>query len=471
MNKPLLTACLMLISISGFAQTEKLFEENPEHLAKAVVENSNSLLLTTMKVNLADGTKGGIDFKHMTEAEQFLYQDNLIDSVLRSKSHYLKDVYNKLCSKKNHAPTTLEYEYVNFGDIAYKIIEKGKNKGRTDSTILVVPVSFQTHSIAKDNVSDVKYDVDLTWEVKVSPKLKVVKENGRRAGTIAGYVPGNVKLVGARAKSINYLTSDKLRMKETVIDAIMQWYADLPQNLDREYVSQSIKTIEGMSVSRDDIKFRLPESQKLTVDNVPSILIHIDPYQYIDEADKNLYTDPSAYMIIAPTFNVRVDDSFKKADMKVTYNIKSIQKPIPDQEKEYRHSEAEKVYSQLAALISEYVETRDENAREAFSNIFQSPESEVEVSYISNKGNEKIKKESVEKYLSRLKGTSIEMSAAEFILVHPNWESIVYVVNQRYQSKRYSDLTQKQIHMNFDTDKRTYLVEKVEVVPNSTRNK
>lgn len=367
-------------------------------------------------------------------------------------------------------PTELIYEGININNIAYKSFKTGKKQGQIDSTTLIVPVSFQARTIAKENVSDVKYAITFKWEVKISTQTKKTIIDGKKKNVIVSYIQnGTPTLISSVASPIQFLTSDKKDMKKAAQNAIIKWYANLPQTLDKQYVEQAVTAIKPMNISTNDITMNLPESQNFTITDVPTIKIDIDPHQFISNDDEPLYTEPAAYIIITPIFNVSVDDSFKSAKISVSYVIKETIKPIADKEKELRRSAANSVIAELVKHLSTYITSRDTEQKTIIENMFDTTKSNVEVSYLPKHGTEKIKKESAQKYLSLLKGSSLNLDVNNLEVVNPNWDSLIYTVSQKYQSKTYSDYTKKRIYLTYDSTKGTYVINKIEVVPNSTK--
>lgn len=85
MNRKVLVTTLMLsIGIVGFSKTEEIKNVNPKELAKTVVENSQKELLDKMqrRLKVRNEPKSNKAFGKMTETQQFLYQENLIDVIL-----------------------------------------------------------------------------------------------------------------------------------------------------------------------------------------------------------------------------------------------------------------------------------------------------------------------------------------------------------------------------------------------------
>lgn len=459
MYKKLFISTLLLISMSwgSFAQSNEVAEaaKPKKELAKTTVETSHSDLMRKMqlKLNGENAKVKGLD--KIEEAQQFLFEEDKIDTVLNIKSHKLQDVFKELC-EKTFTPTNMNYTEGTIGNISYKIQDKGKKQGQVDTTSLIVPVSFEVHTVAKDNVSDARYAVTLNWRVKVKATKK-------------GYKIKEVKLISSIATPIEFLTSEKITMRNAAQKAIAEWYANLPQNLDKEYAEQSTTSIEAMNVASKDIKINLPESSKFTVTDVPTVNVYIDPYQFIEERDYSLYTNPVAYLVLAPVFNVSVDNSYNNADITVSYTVKDIVKPIADKVKEQRRNTADAVINELTQQLSVYVTSHDKEQKANIESLFNNAENDVEVSFLPKYGKEKIQAKTAQRYLSLLKGESINFVVDKIEVVNPNWDSLVYVVNQEYKGKTYSDYTQKRIHLTFDSSKETYLIEKIEVVPNSTR--
>lgn len=442
LKKLFITSLLVGASVLGFAQDPSA---ETKASAKTVVENSQNEMLKKMYLKLKGG-KEKVKFPNKFIAQQFLFQENLIDTLLVAKSHGLKDVFKKLCSKTN-IPTEFTFEEINAGSINYKIFSEGKKQGQADTNVVIVPISFQTHTIAKDNVSDVKYKVTIKWEVK-----------GEKATPVS-----------SSAEPINYLTSERMAMLNAAKAKIREWYANLPQTLDKQYSEQSISEIQPVTVTADDIKADLPAGQNFTINNVKDVVINIDPYQFISESDKNLYTNPSASLTITPSFIVTVDDSFKNADIKVEYSAKEPVKPTSDKEKVARRDAAESTISKLAQELSSYVSVRNAEQKERVENLFNSKESNIEVSYLRQNGTERINTKTADKYLSLLKGSSLNFIDHSIELQDPNWETLVVVVNQDFKSKAYSDYTQKKVYLTYDDENKTYIIDKIEVVPNSTK--
>lgn len=458
----LVTILMMMVEISVFAQTDKF------DLAKTVAKEKQEELLFNMKSKLENPKKykqlkADLTIKGKgNEKQQFLYEESKINSLLKAKSHALNDVFKKLtvskANKNVHFPTQFNYEEQKVGTPYLKQTEDG-----VDSLIIIVPFRFQTHTVTKNSVSNVKYEVTLEWAIKV--KEKKSKEGGFH------YTVNSTKLNSSKATPINYLTSDKVSMLETAKKHIVEWYADLPNTLDDEYVQMSIDDIMPMKIDLKDIqKDRLPNSNKFEISSVPEIKIKTDPYQYIENSEKLLYTDPVSYIVLRPKFNISIDNTLKGVEnITVEYIEKNIVKPIKDSEKEHRRNKAKEAIETLNNRLSNYITDKNDETKSMVENLFVDENVEVEVSYIFKNGSEKRNKRSVQKYLSLLKGLVLTMDLENIEVNDPNWDSIVYTVNQHYRGVTYNDDTVKKVYFKFNQSKDQYMVSKIEVISTQIR--
>ena len=458
MKRIILIAALIMAGTSVFAQNDK-FE-----LAKKAAQEKQEELLANMKLKLENPKeyhqlKAKLTIPKGNENQQFLYDESKIDSMLEKKtSHTLSEVFNKLTVRKEdkniHCPTYFLYE----GQITRAPYYKSDND-RIDSSIIIVPIYFQTHTVTKNSTSNVKYDVTLEWKIEV-------KESKDKDGGIKYTIKdNNTKLNSSKASPIEYLVSDKASMLEAAKKYIVEWYANLPQTLDERYAHMSVNSLKPILVDHEDIEAELPNTQNFTITSVPEIRISIDPYQYIDNKETLLYTNPAAYIILSPEFNICIDSTLKNVDtMSVKYNVKEIIKPMKKKKKEERHNKAEEAIDVLKNNLSNFVSSRSKEQKDKVVNLFINDEAEVEVSHLYKNGTVKKTTKSVKKYLSLLKGSVLNMDVVNFELMDPNWDSITYTVNQQYRSKTYNDDTIKQVYLDYDSSNGKYLISKITVI-------
>ena len=116
--------------------------------------------------------------------------------------------------------------------------------------------------------------------------------------------------------------------------------------------------------------------------------------------------------------------------------------------------------------------------------MFECGKTQVQVSHVSQNAKERIANRQAEKYLNCLKGlkwdvktpTLIDEACANQLNTEyptlglqfdPNLNTMMYLINQRYEGQNYKDDTQKIIFVKYNEGK--YQIQKVIVVPNSTK--
>lgn len=490
MYRKVLIAVLMLgISTMGFAQKEKQYDTSKKLVTDVAKSSSEGLLgkmkssLKTKNIKLEKEIRKQI--KHVA-GKQFLYQEDKVESNLyqkskkknnkksdKRKSYTLEEVFGRLCDSEN-MPTNLKAESLNIKidkmDYPYK---RGK---KVDSLRVCVPVSFQTRTTAKG--SDVRYTVHSTWEIKFNKEPKKVEEKTksgkpkkvRSKGEYVYVCKQEPKWLSCKVISIDFLTSEEKAMKTAAKKAVVDWYKNLPQRLDKQY-SEQAKTggVEPMEISSDSFKLEEMQGRRTATIAAPEIKVEVDPYRFISEKDNSVYTNPKAYIVLAPTFEILVDNTFKTAKVvSVSYNEKSPIKPVSDSAKVARRNIANSVIDEFIKQLSAYIPSREVEQQESVKNMFDAKSSDIEVSFLSKNGSETRKIDSVKEYLTLLRGLALNFTVVK-VDADSNWEHVIYTVDQKYQSKTYSDHTQKLIHLTYDSSRNTYLVSKIKVIPGTTK--
>lgn len=455
MYKKILSCAVMLgMAIAGYATADQRTE-----LAKNAAKEQAQILLNKMQAQLKEGKDAKIEGKKVKvkfdgakECAQFLYDTSKIGENLgltEEKDQTLNNVFKEL---RKNIPNEFKYESITIGDVTYKV----DKKERIDSNECTVPVTFQAHTIATDGASDVKYTIVSQWQVKTKYEKKkgIFKKNG------------TPKLISVEVNTLDLLNSDKARMQQLAKESIEKWYANLPQTLDKKYASQAIKAVNP--VNNANVKLAVPNSRNFTVTNVPQVTIDIDPNQFIASEEAVRYTNPKAQLKITPKFNVTINNALNAVEkLDVTYTVETI-KPLADQEKAARHQKANAVVTDFAGKLASYIETPSKEAKAELEAMFVAPDKEVGVSFMPKYGKEQLKDVPAKKYLSRVKGTSININLNGIEVEGDNWESVAYPFSQEYSSKTYNDYTEKKIYLTYDAEKGTYLIEKIEVMPNTT---
>lgn len=462
-----LTLCL---SVVAFAKDVTNTGSDPKALAKDAALVANVELLTKMQNQL--GTNEGDkvnNLKKIDPNQQFLYVESKIND-LGLKNNDLASVYNYLV--KNQNGTLLDTEAVFANNVEFKTIESGKKEGQKDSSVVVVPVTFQTNAVAKDGMSDVKYQVNFTWEVKVAPvKSKKTKtDDGTVIVPEVSYkVNGVPKLVASNATPISYLNSDLASMQAAAEAAIEKWYAE---ELPSVYMTAfaDMKPIESIAprCESKEINVNRPASPVFVVkEGMPIITVSIDPYQFISQENSSFYTNPTAFVEYAPTFKVKVDDTYKNATVEVTYDKVKTVEPVTDSIKIERNNAAAKFINDYATKLQSYVTSLDTAQGDEYKALFVSCEDPiVMISKVYTNGKVKTTSKSVSKYVSQLKKIKDATMTNSIVEYKPeaNFTEVSYTLSQQFRSRNYNDTTVKTVVLKYDEEQGVYRVVSVNVL-------
>lgn len=493
MKKIILLITLTLsVSAIGFAQTYPSQEE-AEKAAQENVREKLTELLTSMQNGLHDADAPKTKFNNGTDkVKQFLYDGKKVNKFLAKKEttdkdKTLKNIYTKLTqqitNKVNAYKTDFQYFDIQLGEA--KII---KQEGKQNGYKLNIPVTFQTYTVTGDSASLAKYEVKSTWEVAVdTKKQKVVKSdsvhNAKDAQPVLSHTVSNkMQCVGLTAKSIDFLNSEVKTMKQLAEQAIIDWYANVQQNLEQKYIDQAIAPIAPIAM--ESVKFDSQNGKTFKVDQVKEILISIDPKPYMTEPEV-YYESPTAILTVRPSFIVTINDDLTGVtSLEVTYEELPVEAPKTAFEKMEMRTKADKLVNVFTNKLSEYVATNNAQRKEELLNMFECGKTQVQVSHVSQNAKERIANRQAEKYLNCLKGlkwdvktpTLIDEACAnqlntEYPTLGLQFDSslntMMYLINQRYEGQNYKDDTQKIIFVKYNEGK--YQIQKVVVVPNSTK--
>lgn len=493
MKKIILLITLTLsVSAIGFAQTYPSQEE-AEKAAQENVREKLTELLTSMQNGLHDADAPKTKFNNGTDkVKQFLYDGKKVNKFLAKKEttdkdKTLKNIYTKLTqqitNKVNAYKTDFQYFDIQLGEA--KII---KQEGKQNGYKLNIPVTFQTYTVTGDSASLAKYEVKSTWEVAVdTKKQKVVKSdsvhNAKDAQPVLSHTVSNkMQCVGLTAKSIDFLNSEVKTMKQLAEQAIIDWYANVQQNLEQKYIDQAIAPIAPIAM--ESIKFDSQNGKTFKVGQIKEILISIDPKPYMTEPEV-YYENPTAILTVKPSFIVTINDDLTGiASLEVVYEELPVEAPKTAFEKMEMRTKADKLVSIFTHKLSEYVATNNAQQKEELLNMFECGKTQVQVSYVSQSAKERIANRQAEKYLNCLKGLKWDVNTPTLIdetyanqlnteyptlglQFDPSLNTMMYLINQRYEGQNYKDDTQKIIFVKYNEGE--YQIQKVVVVPNSTK--
>ena len=483
------------VSAIGFAQTYPSQEE-AEKAAQENVREKLTELLTSMQNGLQDADAPKAKFNNGTDkVKQFLYDGKKVNKFLAKKEttdkdKTLKNIYTKLTQqitlKENPYKTDFQYFDVQFGEV--KVI---KQEGKQNGYKLNIPVSFQTYTVTGDSASLAKYEVKSTWEVAVgTKKQKVAKldsiqrqNDSKDAQPVLSHTVSNkMQCVGLTAKSIDFLNAEQKTMNQLAEQAIVDWYANVQQNLEQKYIDQAIAPIAPIAIK--SVKFDSQNGKTFKIGQMKEILISIDPKPYMTEPEV-YYENPTAILTVKPAFTVTISDDLTGiASLEVAYEELPVEAPKTAFEKMEMRTQADKLVSVFTNKLSEYVATNNAQQKEELLSMFECGKTQVQVSHVSQNAKERIANRQAEKYLNCLKGlkwdvktpTLIDEACANQLNTEyptlslqfdPSLNTMMYLINQRYEGQNYKDDTQKIIFVKYNEGK--YQIQKVVVVPNSTK--
>ncbi len=466
MRKAFLIVTLVLCASAYGSAKSKAKQEITEPAQKVELAAKDLTERMTSQLGGKNGKQKVQEFKK--QHEQFLFEDSKIDDVLKAKTHQLDEVYKKLYKECRPTEFIVDGNNITVGKIAQKVEYKQK-KNKVDTIVkneVIVPIVFQAHTIAKDKVSDARYEVYMDWELNPN------KKNSKP------------KLVGVKATPIEFTNTEKVQMQKAVQAAIADWYKNLSSNLDKKYTVNAINgQVKPMMVSADRIIVNKPIKKNMTVANVPEINVQLDPMAFISPDSLVYYTDPTANIIIKPEFEVAIDNSLTKATIKSVRYKDKLNTPVPDAVKSARISQAAQAVGSLYNGLSAYVGNKAPEAQTAIEAMFVSPNNLVAISNVTKGGKETIGNREVKDYLKRLNGLELNMinvdlldaaRTAKLNEAYPelnlafdnNFNTIAFMVGQHYEGKNYKDNTSKVIVLENAGGK--YMVNRIFVIPGST---
>lgn len=427
------------VSLTGFAQMK-----TPDQ----AVKDAHKAFIGDIQKGLVDKKAGKPNFGDAYKGMQFLLEgnENTLEAFsIKPNKVGLKAVYQTLRGLgKVTSYATPTPRRQSDKDVVSK-------DGKLKKAFFETRDDVYTFAQNGDATSDVEYTVTFGWEVKIT------SDSVKKAS--------DVTLVSVAAEQKPYTRNEIASMQAAAQKAIADWYAELPSNLDKKYADEAVG-LTAMTVGRGNINGSL-NGKSYTSTEVPDIKINV-PFKVKPEEGAFYDANPMATYQLTPTFTVTINNDLKTA--KVT-DVKLVQgatkNPIDNGTKEARKKAALAVAQNFGNKLSAYVENPTMDKTE-LENMFVDKKSVVEVSNVSKQGFEKITTRPVDQYFTRLKATGMQIVLGTPI-ESGNMEEIVYPFNQGYDSKTYSDYTDKELHLKYING--TYLIEKIAVKPNSTRLK
>lgn len=376
------------------------------------------------------------------KCEQFLLEDSKVTLITgkKDKNVNLSSVYSSLLKNKNNEKVDIQEALTEF----IKIDSNGFDGAKKS----IFTITAETHyKIQKEDVlSNAKYLVTFKWSVKTKGTPKPVLESITK-------------------KTLKYTSAEKKAMEDAAKNSVIDWYASLPNNIDGKYQQQSTMEISPVTLTQNNIKGVFDKNFHYIIEESPSINIYV-PFEVPEEEQAFYESNPTAYYQLDIIFDFTFDDNLNPV-MNVSYKEGELVPPTYTEEKEHRQDLAQTLAEDFYNNLMRFVKEPTKQNRNELMNMFDNKTKDiVEVSYIGKNTNEKIRSRVAENYFSRLKATNMEIEY-EQAQYGPNMENVIFPFLQTYNSSQYNDYTQKELHLKYVDGK--YVIEKIMVIPNSTR--
>lgn len=372
-------------------------------------------------------------------------------------SHYgvkddksLKKVLELLCQDENLPNKT---DIRNSG-VKSIIFPDRTRTGEIDSTKCLVNTFFEIRNTTKDGFSDARYKVEMRWKVQSKYKKgKFVQVN-------------KADIESLSVNKIDFLSFEAERIEQTVKRTVREWYLNIPENLQPEYLAQAIDSLSPIIIEMSKIQIEERNGLELLVKVDNPIRFHIDPYQFIPDSLQPYYENPVAWMELNPLFKVEIDPAdYSKGQLTVVEMSSSVIKPqrnvFSDEELMVIKSNIGGYADLFLSHLKEYVQTK--KGMSDLMNFFENEHVAVEVSYVRENGVQ-TKERNVKDYLRKVNAK--EFSTA-ILKIDGDVKSNPKVrFSQEYTGSIYSDYTEKEIILQHKGD--GFVITKIIVVPGST---
>lgn len=483
MKKFLFMAFMVCLPVLAFAEKKTqtpekepvpVSAEMEKYVLKKVTEKSNFLLNNIQESLMSMDSKkypqAYDKAKKITKKMQktFVYSTDstklseLFDDNKLPKNNRFNSVLEKLNNRDKYQ-NTFYFENIIVG--TPKFVEKKSKK----SFIFEVPVTFDDRSIVKmkdtTSVVDVKYRTELVWTIEVKEVVeKVTDENGQKVDKISYEAKdAKVELISCEPSQLTYLPSEQSEMRIVAMNAIKDWYENLPDKLDAARVEQEadvdsvcvrnmeVPEVQG-SMDYTERTYTWKPAEKVTVD--------INPKKYV-AGKEHLYDldNLSASVTFTPEFTVVLSaEPYKVASFNVDYTNYDVKEPSTKEEKAKRDSLATEFIGNYITSLETYAagdKTTRETLRPSLEAMFADG-AIVEVSYFPRGGGDRKIERKVGKYLTLLKDAELTVEDLKRGEIGENVESITYSFTQLFKGKKgkkYSDEVDKVVKMEYQDDR------------------
>lgn len=443
---------LVLALITGLVSAVSAFGREKEQVPpETVVLDAQKALFDNI------GNKVKADFAYATNKEaQFLLEDDKLEQFGCGKDKKLGEIYKtlrkdtKCLFNVTHScltnPLHLGRARRIKKDDTIETIEflKKESEDYHKRGVDLYSTKCETHVIIRKDslVSNAKYAAEFIWRC-----------NEKK--------PTDAQLIIINLRKIKFTTAEKLSMEKIAREAVVEWYADLPDSLETEY------NFSSMAVGMESVEGKLSGTTFTTV-SVPELKGETE--FKVSEEDLILYDEaPKTVHTLKPGFLIHISEDLRGIEgMEVDFaDLKSIE-PVKNEDKKHRKYLVVKAANEFTSQLMLYAIT-DRKERESISPTTDFGENaHVQVSYLK-KEIEDIKDRDSATYLKKLKAEEMSIILSGYPIFDNNMDSAVWNFTQVYIGNSYKDITEKQLHMRYDKESDAYEVEQITVISGSTR--
>ena len=280
----------------------------------------------------------------------------------------------------------------------------------------------------------------------------------------------------------DYFPSEMAAMKKTAENLIKNWYRDsIPSascfsgKINSNDNIENIKlSISGSDIKADEIKVTINKyGKEVTITDLPNVRIYVDPQNHMDTAKEYPQDAKAYYDFTNPSFTIKFNEDFTDGSIEGKFANNELIEPksieVVQQEEAEARAKLEKIIPDFKEKLNIYLnEPNTKNANDLKAMFKKDAKVFISIAPKSGKaGNPR--EYSIDRYLSRIKGTQIEIENFEEAKFADNDFSTATInFNQKYVRSSYCDHTDKKMILQKDNDGE-YKISRIEVVNAAVR--
>lgn len=367
--------------------------------------NEHKKLMTEMKSALNNLTNKDFKcpFKNKPEQQQFLLDKSLIKNTLnidinKPKFTSCNNVFGALravamAPAKKRVNVTTQ----NFSSENTSFVKNSEDCFFTKSDV---------HSVI--SIGNVVSEANYTVTLKQQPKFK----GSSKKKVFTGFEVVAIQVAKGSSDSEKKQKKQE-EMRRTAERLVREWYKEnvptyFAGKMDGEPLKYEPANADKIVV---DLKNPDPASKEATVSNLPTVIIDVNPANYMTEGEEYENNARAYYTFKAKSFKISFSDDFKDGELTVDFEKGTLTKPEPKKVVEDKSQKLNEKVGQFVALFKEvfvgYANNPSNENAQKFKGMFQK-NSQIEISVLTNSGVER-KTRDVNTYLHNVKGAEIEI--------------------------------------------------------------